>query len=573
MIETPSLNGSRNGREVLLNDRIAAESLRIAAESAAAQPVFSAAELEQLSFRRFNPYAFLNAATLSAALDAYEAGEINTAARIWARIAKSDPTINTVKPKREEAVSLRKISTRPLDDSPLAADQAAFLKNFYANSRATHATKRHVRGKSTLLLRQMMESVAFEYAAHHIIWQPNASQLFTLPSGRQIPSLSAIFEYVPLEFFEARTGELRFLGLNNFYNGDPLENYGDWLITTGPGLMFCACILHYFKRLLRHDGMNFSEKFGQPGTLVHTTAQQNTPEGKAALDLAQKLSSNYRGVIYGAAENKAEYLWPTGGASGEGLVMHILGLDLKQEIISMWMGADLSTMSRGGGKGASQPVIGASVQGEEEDTKHRSDCSDMGDSLNVSVDPLVLRWAFGANTPILAEAFVDFPETEDQNQLGQNVTMLVSGGAEVPIEPIAQRMNVPLRKDASEKIFEKPQPALGQGGDGKPGDPATNARTPDADMEQFLGSHRDEFLKAFASDLQPLRTAMEAVLSPDGQPSISFNSKVAWLRGQLPSLLKEVNSSPKTADALAEILRGAFTSGFDQAAALRKEEE
>jgi hypothetical protein len=187
---------------------------------ASAEPIFSQAELEQVAFRRFNPYANLTAVTLSGALDAYEAGEIMTAARIWARIAKSDSTINTVKPKREEAVSLRPISTRPKDDSPAAADQAAALKNFYDNITASHATKRHVVGKSSLLLEQMMESIAFEYAAHHIIWRPDAARTFALPSGKQVPFLTATFEYVPLEFFEARTGELRFLGINNFYNGD-----------------------------------------------------------------------------------------------------------------------------------------------------------------------------------------------------------------------------------------------------------------------------------------------------------------------------------------------------------------
>lgn len=573
-VEAPiaGVNGS-NGRFVL-NALVEQESKRqLATSGAASQPLFSTADLEQINFRRFNPYNALTAVALSSALDAYEAGEIMTAARFWARIAKSDPTIVTVKPKREEAVYLKPIGTRPKDESPLAADQAAVLKNFYDNVRATHATKRHVVGKSSKLIQQMMEAIAFEYAAHHIIWEPNSEQVFTLPSGRKVPTLSATFEYVPLEFFEARTGALRFLGINNFYNGAPLEQLGDWVITTGPGLMFCACILHYFKRLFRHDGVNFSEKFGQPGTLVHTTAQQNSPEGKAALELAQKLASNYRGVIYGAAENKAEYIWPSGGASGEGLVMHVLGLDIKQELISMWMGADLSTMSRGGGKGAGQPVIGASVQGEEEETKHKADGKLISDTLNVSVDPLVLRWYFGTNTPILAESFIDFPEVEDSNDLRASVTMVVNGGGEVPIAPIAERLNVPLAKDAKEKVFQKMVPA--GPGDGSAADtterqPAVNARrsrSGDTDLENFLGRSRDEYLRAFANDLQPLRAAMEAVMQEND--GVAFNTKVTWLRSQLPSLLKEINASPKSADALANVIRGAFSRGFKRSAQRR----
>lgn len=541
------------------------------------QPLFSDQDLEQLAFRRFNPYANLTAATLSSALDAYENGEIFSAARIWARIAKSDPTINTVKPKREEAVSLRPISTRPKDESPAAADQAAFLKSFYDNAQATHATKRHVIGKASLFLEQMMESVAFEYAAHHIIWRPNAAQLVTLPSGQKVPSLSATFEYVPLEFFEARTGALRFLGLNNFYNGEPLEP-NNWLVTTGPGLMFAGCILHYLNRLARHDLVNFSEKFGQPGTLVHTTAQQGTEEGKAAFKLAQSLAANYRGVLYGAAENKAEYLWPQGGVAGEGLPMHVLGKDIKQEIISMWMGADLSTMSRGGG--SEQPVVGASVQGLDQDKKERKDGKRMGDTLNASIDPLVLRWGFGNNAPILAEAFIDFPDNEDRAQLGESVTLMVNAGAQVPVEPVAKRLGVPIAKEG-EKVFEKPEPALPP--EANVQRPTSNAQrstkktatnseslrergaavSPEEDMKRFLGPYAN----AFAGDMQPLRTAMEAVLSPD---DIDFDSKVAWLREQLPSLLTEINQSPKSAEVLETIIRGAFERGYTQAAEERK---
>lgn len=568
----PSRVNGAGDHSLGINDLVAEEAkLQLATAGADAQPLFSQAEREQILFRRFNPYAYLTAATLSAALDEYEAGILNTAARIWARIAKSDPVLNTVKPKREEAVSLRGISTRAKDDSPLAKDQAMALDSFYRNTRCTHATKRYVSGGSALLLEQMMESVAFEIAAHHIIFKPDAANPVTLPSGKEVPALSATFEYVPLEFFEARTGELRFLGVNNFYNGDPLEKYGQWLITTGPGLMFSASILHYFSRLARHDMVNFSEKFGTPGTLVHTTAQQNSVEGKAALELANKLASNYRGVLYGAAENKAEYLWPSGGASGEALPMHVLTSDIKQEMISMWMGADLSTQSRGRG------VTGASVQGEDQEKKERRDCRRISDTLQAQIDPLVLRWFFGTNTPILAEAFIDYPTKEDAAQLIQSAQFVVNGGGKVPVRQIAERLDVPLADDKAGEQVLKPEPTMqlgaGGGGIGGAGDSdAVNARTgADADLERFLGPLRDDYLLAFANDLQPLRTAMEAVMQEND--GIAFNTKVAWLRGQLPSLLKEVNQSPKSADALAAILRASFTRGFEQAAQSRSTAE
>ena len=551
---------------------LAAESDRQrAAAGVDPQPIFSTSELEQLAFRRFNPYASLTAVSLSSALDAFEAGEIMSAARIWSRIAKSDGTIITAKEKREEPVELRDIIAQPIDETPAAADQAAALQSFWRNVRASHATKRHVVGKTSLLKKQMMESVPFEYAAHHIIWRPDAAVATTLPSGKKVPTLAATFEYVPLEFFEARTGELRFLGLNNFTNGEKLAPQ-NWLITTGPGLMFAASILHYFARLARHDMVNFSEKFGQPGTLVHTTASQDSPEGKAALRLAQMLAANYRGVLYGAAENKAEYLWPSGGTSGTQLPMHTLREDIKREITSMWLGSDLSTMSRGDD---GEKPIGASVQGSSEDKKERSDCVRLAETLNESIDPLVLRWFFGHNAPILAKTVIEVPIHEDRQQLRESVTMMTNAGAQVPIEPIAKRLGVPIAKEG-EKVFEKAvAPEMRDANAEDPRDrvprrPAVNVRTRDADLETFLGPMRDDYVRALAGDLQPLRAAMEAVLSDD---EIAFNSKLTWLRDQLPSLLKEINASPRSGDALAAIIRTSLERGYTTAATKRSTAE
>jgi phage gp29-like protein len=210
------------------------------------------------------------------------------------------------------------------------------------------------------------------------------------------------------------------------------------------------------------------------------------------------------------------------------------------------------------------PTVGASVQGEDQLKKEKRDCRRMGDTLNHSIDPIVIRWFFGNNAPILAETFVEYPDSEDTSELRESVTALVNAGAEVPIEPVAKRLNVPLAKKG-EKTFEKAvKPAPLSGGDGPPSGrkPAINvARSGDPDLEKFLGPHRDDFLKAFANDLQPLRTAMEAVLSPD---DVSFNSKVTWLRSQLPSLLKEIARQPASADDLAKLLRDAFTHGYTQ---------
>ena len=410
--------------------------------------LFTPAELEQLAYRRFNPLSTLTAPSLSAALDAFSAGELPPAARLWQEIIGRDETVASVKAKREEAVVQRHWSVVPLDDSPAAQDQAAALESFYRQARATHALNRHVAGGFPLLAAQMMEAVSFGYAAHHLIWRPDAACPVPLPSGRTTPALSATFEYVPLEFFEARTGELRFLGLDRPHSGEALAP-GQWLVTTGPGLMRAASILHYYKRLAQHDLINFSEKFGTPGLVVHTTAARDTPEGHLAAGLARSLAGNYRGVQFNAPENRVEVIWPQGGTGSGDLPMTGIIEDCKRSLATLYLGADLSTLSRSG------QAVGASLQGEERVRRERADCARIEETLNAAIDPLVLRWQFGPGAPILARLALEAPINEDRTLLGNLVQQLVNMGAPVPVAAVARRLNVPLAK-AGEAVFQPP---------------------------------------------------------------------------------------------------------------------
>ncbi len=341
----------------------------------------------------------------------------------------------------------------PLDDSPEAQDQAAALEYFYRHLRAAHALNRHTAGGFPLLATQMMDAVSFAYAAHHLIWQPDAACPITLPSGRTVPALTATFEYVPLEFFEARTGELRFLGLNLGFNGEPLAP-GQWMVTTGPGLMRAASILHYYKRLAQHDLINFSEKFGTPGLVVHTTAAKGTPEGQTASTLARSLAGNYRGVQYNAPENRIEVVWPQGGTGGGDLPMTGIIEDGKRGLATLFLGADLSTLSRSG------QSVGASLQGADRARRERADCARIEETLNTAIDPVVLRWFFGPGAAVRARFALEAPINEDRTLLGNLVQQLVNMGARVPVAAVARRLNVPLAQSAEETVFQPPAQSM-----------------------------------------------------------------------------------------------------------------
>ena len=414
--------------------------------------LFTSAELEALASRRFNPLAVLTAASLSSALDGFAAGLLMPAARLWEEIARRDETVATVKAKREEAVAMRPWHVAALEDTAEAHDHAAVLGAFYQRLRAAHATQRHTVGGMSLLVSQMMEAVSFGYAAHHLIWQPDPARGVSLPGGRTVPGLGVTCEYVPLEFFEARTGELRFLGLTLAFSGEVLAPDA-WMVTSGPGLMRAGSILHYYKRLAQHDLINFSEKFGTPGLVVHTTAGKDSPEGKSAAGLARSLAGNYRGVVYGAAENRIEVVWPQGGTGGGDLPMTGVIDSCKRDLAALFLGADLSTLSRGGDS------AGASLQGEEQARRERADCARISETLNASLDAVVLRWYFGEGVTPRARLVIDAPMHEDRALLGSLVQTLVAQGARVPVEAIATRLDVPLAREGQAVL----SPGAGRG--------------------------------------------------------------------------------------------------------------
>jgi phage gp29-like protein len=418
----------------------------------APEPIFSPSDLEQLCFRRYNPFSQLNAQNLASALDQFDAGVLMWAARFWQQIVNRDDTIPAVKSKREEAVALRPVVFNPLEDTDEAKDQAAALEKFYRNVKAGHSLNRHTTGGLSLLITQMMESVAFLYAIHHIVWTPDAATQWKLPSGKTVPALKALFEQVPLEFFEARTGELRFLGLSQGYTGEQLAP-DNWLVTTGPGLMRAASSLFYFKRLANHDLVNFSEKFGTPGIEVETTGGKDSEQGAAARDLARQLAANWRGVRYGSDKNAVNFLWPQGGVSGTELPMHTISEDAKRSLAILWLGEDLSTMSRGG----NEKAVGSNAQEDEREKRERHDCARISETLQ-TIDAIVIRWFFGEDAPILAQTVVEMPINEDRKQLLDLVTGVVNLGGEVPISPVMKRLALPEAKE-NEAIFHPSQPA------------------------------------------------------------------------------------------------------------------
>lgn len=543
------------------------------AEGVGAESVFSPEQVEEMLMRRFNPLASLKASTLTAALDAFDIGDLAPAARLWVKMAERERWLKTVKDKREEAIELRPWLVEAEDDSPEAEDQQKVLEVFFGALRATHAMDRQITGGFTLLRRQMMESVSFKYANHHLRWEPDGGQTFDLPSGRAVPMLKLICEYVPLEYFEARTGALRFLGSDVAYTGKDLQE-GHWMTTTGPALMVAASLAVYEGRLARHDRINLSEKWGQPGILGHTTGGKTSDQGKAMKTAVSSVASNYRGVLYGSDQNAVEFLWPTGSGGANTTPMKEIMEDVKREVTTLYLGGDLSTISR-------EKAVGASVQGSGEEDRQSADCGRLNETLNATIVPTVIRWYFGDGARVLAKVVIEAPDNEDRDSLGTAVDLMVGLGAKVPVAPVAKRLGVPIAKD-DEEVFERSNQSsvvsdqIGGRKSGRQGDkesgraegnpaekPAVNSRAADDPaVGKLMASARDLFTSATAKDLQPLRSAIARVLQQFDDGATLEAARALYKA--MPRLAAEIMPQLGNAEALYRSLSAATAEGLSK---------
>jgi hypothetical protein len=348
--------------------------------------ITSAEALRTLRQNRYNPLRGMTATRLAQDLDAFEYGEVRACALLWEVICERDDTLKAVKPKREKSVSSLELVVSPIEGSGDAGlEQEQVVREFWKNARATDAYDRNKRGGLRLLIQQMMTAVSYRYAAHHIVWSPRAS------------GLTATFEFVPLWLFENKTGSLRFLETPYAIEGKAMDE-GEWLVTTGDGLMISCCIGWLAKRESYNDWLIFSSRFAVPGVLGRTKASKDSPEGKAMRAAVLAFGQEMKGVIYnddGAIKDPIEIIQAEGSPNGMPMPAILERVDRK--MAALYMGADLSTMSSGSGEGA-----GASLQGEQLDILIDDDAVMIAEKLT-EISRMVIEWHFGADADFLVE--------------------------------------------------------------------------------------------------------------------------------------------------------------------------
>jgi len=439
--------------------------------------------------------------SLGMALDAYERGEFSRAALLWRSIALRDDVIACVKPKREKAVARRDWQILSVDGSATAAAHQATLDEFWSNITAYDALNRNDRGGVSKLIRQMMQSQSYGFAAHHLVWQP--SRL----------GLTCAFESAPLWHFENRTGEFRFLPTGMEVDGIDMPQ-SEWMITVGEPLMIAGSIGYLAKRNSMADWMVFSEKFGVPGILGKTSQAQDSEGGRAMQEAIETFSSDWEAVLFGDdGSGKIELIQASGSSATLPFPALIDRID--RRLAALWRGADLSSMSATQGQGQ-----GASLQQDEIDLIETDDALLISETLN-EIERRVIAWHYGPRVKPMAYFRLSTPQREDLNLLLSAVTKLVELGGEVGVQNIMERFGIeqpkkgdPLLRAATVNPVNpvNPVPASDL-------DPITqteiNAQRRDRNEELFLARAARLLAGAAADDRADMVDDLRVILNTD----------------------------------------------------------
>ncbi len=400
---------------------------------------------------RFNPLSNLAPKTLSRHLDAFEAGQLRDAAVVWDALEQRDDLLRTVNSKRKKSVARHGWTVLPVanlkdGEKARAQEHVAALEYFYNHVECEHAVDRAERGGFKLLARQMMDAVGKRFAVHEIIWREATGQRsgaggIESATNRGVGRLiEATFRFVPLAFFENTTGRLRFLADDFAQEGRELEE-GAWMITVGEGLMVASSTAWMFKSLALEDWMRCSQRNGVPALRGISGATRNSAEWVA---LEQALADLLDGKA--VVHSNTDRIEALDLMAGTNIPFPQLVERIDRMLAAMWRGADLSTLSRDRG-------YGASLQEKETCLLEEDDAEMLTETLNRYVDEWVIRHAFGADEKPLAHVKVLVAPRECTTSDLQVDEFLLRSGAALPIQETMHRYGRALPK-AGEAVLQ-----------------------------------------------------------------------------------------------------------------------
>jgi hypothetical protein len=425
------------------------------------EQIFDPAAVTLQRRMRFNPLRMLSPENLSLALDQFDIGILRLAAILWDAMIRRDDTLSFTVPQFENSIAgkpwgvFKRKNVNPTE----AARHAAALEYYYSNVVAVNAFDRNERGDRHLLLKQMGSAFAHRYAVHHFVWKPQPGKMIQVDAdgAAPVPALTAEMEYVPLWYFENTTGTLRFLPFGGFGAvGQEMDFNGEWMCTTGPGMMFAASICYTFKRLTFQDWTVFNERYAQQKVIGQTPESRDSVQGQAMAQIVNEFNSDQGIVLYGSQpgdKSPISLLGPSGTVSVDLFERFLDRQDRKMTV--MFRGSDLRNMSR------EKDVTGVSAQSDETEAMELAHCANIASACRTFIDRQVIRYCFGEGVEPLAYFGLPDMNEEDAKQLRESAGFLSDRGVLVEADTVAERLGVTLTTDPEKALQPSSGPAAG----------------------------------------------------------------------------------------------------------------
>ncbi len=271
-----------------------------------------------------------------------------------------------------------------------------------------------------------------------VLPMPNAGS--AIPRDRQY--VTAKFRFVPLSFFENTTGRLRFLETESETGGRELEA-GAWMVSVGEGLMMATSMAWILKSLALNDWLQYSERNGRPGLKGATASAEGSDEWNA-LDRALGDLLNGSAVVH----NSNDEIKVVDLAAGGEIPFPTLVERMDRMMAALWRGADLSTISRDRG-------YGASLQEKETCALEEDDAEMLTETLNRYVDEWVIKYVFGEEVKPLAQVKVLVSPRECTTADIQIDEFLIRNGAPLSIQETMSRYGRALPKEGEATLGRK----------------------------------------------------------------------------------------------------------------------
>ena len=475
---------------------------------------------------------------LRSQLDAFDRGWLRPLAQTMEQIKQLDDLLPVLSFKREVCPAVHGWEVLTTNDSAEAKRHKKALEDFYNNVRCVNAVDEDEQGEMSLLLRQMMHAVGYRYAAHEI----NLIDYGSFISGE--------FRYVPLQFFERRTGRLRFCPSLADYDGIPLEP-GRWLVTVGQGIMRSCSIAYYYKHQPLRDWLIYCAKHGMPGTAGKTSAQPGSDQWKAMERAVAQFAAEFAAVMSKDDTIEAIDLTASGNIPHPALVDR-----MDRALTILWRGGDLSTMSSTQGEGR-----GASLMGDEMEVLDAADCMMLSEALRMYVDRPLIQRRFG-RAPLAYISIRTGTKSDTKQELETDKT-LHELGVPLSLNGIYERYNRAAPKNAADAIA-KWQPIPGTLETTLEAEAPAAANEAAEQPDPVPAAARSAIALAVAHDIQPAADRLVNLLetTPDADLLSALKN---FQTSELPELAAAALNNPASENDFLTLYAATMEKGFTHA--------